>query len=366
MKLTRRRSLLALATFFVISALVLIGGLIPVSASSGHWWITEQILQFAKRRSIATWSRKEAPQIDHAELVVAAGHYDLACAPCHGSPAARRPATAMSMLPVPPKLRDRVARYDAGELFTIVQGGIKFTGMPAWPTRWRPDEVWAMVAFLQKLQHLDARAYRALTAPGSQVEMHDGRVAPRSNAFLENILASCRMCHGVDGLGRGGLDLVPWLAGQRREYLRNSLMAYAARSRASGVMQAVASRLTVDQIDAIATHYSSLESPLRSAEVRAQPLLERGRAIAHNGIPARSIPACVDCHGPEAVTRDDYPRIGGLPRRYLERQLELFAAGVRGGSRWSQLMDEFAHALREADRRAVAAWYASLDAGGQR
>lgn len=47
-----------------------------------------------------------------------------------------------------------------------------------------------------------------------------------------------------------------------------------------------------------------------------------------------AVAACAVCHGPEGGGRSrlEAPRIGGLPAWYLERQLENFAQGIRGGS----------------------------------
>ena len=54
------------------------------------------------------------------------------------------------MLPAPPDLKDKIAGWSDAELFQIVQHGVRFTGMPAWPAAGREDEAWAMVAFLRR------------------------------------------------------------------------------------------------------------------------------------------------------------------------------------------------------------------------
>ena len=50
-------------------------------------------------------------------------------------------------------------------LFQVIKGGIPDTAMPGWPALGRDDEVWIMVAFLEKLPILDANQYRALVDP---------------------------------------------------------------------------------------------------------------------------------------------------------------------------------------------------------
>src|SRR5690606_2513650 len=105
---------------------------------------------------------------DPALVVHGAGTYETNCRPCHGSPESPRPPLVpAAMTPPPPNLPRIIARYDNQELFFIVKHGIKFTGMPAWPTQQRDDEVWAMVAFLREMPKLDAPAYRELARGGA-------------------------------------------------------------------------------------------------------------------------------------------------------------------------------------------------------
>ena len=105
------------------------------------------------------------------------------------------------MTPRPPYLAPQIANWKREELFYIVKHGVKFTGMPAWPARERDDEVWAMVAFLEKLPKLDEAAYRRLAygepQPAAPMEAMEGaeQVAPAD-------LQTCARCHGGDGIAR--------------------------------------------------------------------------------------------------------------------------------------------------------------------
>ena len=54
------------------------------------------------------------------------------------------------LYPTPPDLALAARRYTAAELFWIIKNGIKMTGMPAWSDH-SDEEIWATVAFLQKL-----------------------------------------------------------------------------------------------------------------------------------------------------------------------------------------------------------------------
>lgn len=321
-----------------------IGGLAPIAASSGHWAVTEWALQLFKRRSVATQSLGlSPPNLDDPVLVMTgAGHYEAGCRFCHGAPGERMPVVPRHELPHPPRLDGSVRQYEPRELHFIVMNGLKFTGMPAWPAPQRPDEVWAVVAFLQRLPELDAAEYRSLVSP-SQTEGHS-----RAPEVVQEI---CARCHGADGLGGRGAAF-PILAGQKPEYLRRSLEAYAAGERYSGIMQPIAFGLTVRQVSSAVDWYASTK---RALGARTPDALE-GERIARRGIAERKIPACADCH--TRASHPSYPLLEGQPVHYLRRQIRLFAENRRGGTKFASLMDNVAiHALTDAEADAVARFF---------
>ena len=73
----------------------------------------------------------------------------------------------------------------------------------------------------------------------------------------------------------------------------------------------------------------------------------------------RGATPCVACHGAHGAGIADvaYPRLAGQQAAYLRKQLHDFRLG-RGDS---EVMHLFAKALSEAEIRAVAAYFASLD-----
>jgi cytochrome c553 len=300
-----------------------------------------------------------------------AGHFEGACRPCHGSPGLAQPRVARAMTPHPPDLAEGVLRYEPAELFYIVKHGIKFTGMPAWPAQQRDDEVWAMVAFLRRLPAMDPREYERLArgpAPAAATMPIEGLVPPPQvpRAVREN----CSRCHGIDGRGRGA-GAFPILAGQRADYLRGSLAAYARGQRHSGMMEPIAAGLRDEEIREIADYYASrtpsaADAPGAAASTALEDVA-RGRRIAHDGIPERLVPACVSCHGPSELPRNpNYPHLAGQPAPYIRQQLALFKGRARGGTPYQFIMQRVATQLSEDDMRAVAAFFASLPADGMR
>lgn len=332
-----------LAVFGILGLLVAVLGLVPIAASSGHFAVTEWFLQFGKRRSVA----RHAPSLDPRELrapwlvTKGAAHYDLGCRPCHASPGTERTRLVLAMMPPPPRL-DQPSHWTPGEHFYIVKNGLKFTGMPAFPSQRRDDEVKAVVAFLEVLPGLDAERYERL-ARGDE---------PR----VTGVVARCAPCHGADGLGRGS-PAFPRLAGQKKVYLVAALEAYARGERHSGIMEPVAAALDPGQILALAEHYAALRGAALPTSNDAA--VERGREIAARGVPARRVPSCADCHGPKPHRiNDHYPLLAGQWEDYQVQELERFSAGDRGGSPYSPLMERAAHSLTSQEMRDVAAFYA--------
>jgi cytochrome c553 len=346
--------------------LVAASGIVPVGASGGHWAITRWFVQFAARRSIATHTLMAEPiALDEPWLVLkGAGHYENGCRPCHGSPDLPTPVIAAAMLPPPPYLPPRVRELDPDELFYIVKHGLKFTGMPAWPAQERDDEVRAVVAFLLAMRSLDAAEYQSLVHGDAP---HESTAAPLDDlmepAQVPDVVAfSCARCHGADGRGRGSAAF-PALAGQSREYLERSLVAYADAERHSGIMQPIAVGLDARDLREAAQYYAELDpgAPLERDGPRER--IERGARIAERGIPERGVPACRDCHGPTAWPRNPaYPRLDGQYADYLVLQLELFQADQRGGSSYAHLMRHVAPRLSREQMRDVALYYSSLSA----
>lgn len=369
-----KRDFLRIAKLFALflvllglgGALVATSGIIPARASSGHWAITHLILDFAKVRSVATNSfTLEAPPLDEPWLALkGAGHYETGCRPCHGSPADQMPRIAWRMTPPPPPLQDHVSRWEPEELFYIVKHGIKFTGMPAWPTPLRDDEIWAMVAFLRKLPEMSAEEYKRM-AQGDGGK--SGEVAPLADLIVPEgarraVAGNCARCHGVDGLGRGN-GAHPRLAGQSRDYLELSLEAYARMERYSGLMEPIAAGLSREEKSEIARYYASLPPAGPQASTEDGAAIARGAAIAQRGIVEQRVPACVSCHGPGSGPRNPvYPVLSGQYADYLELQLKLFKGEQRGGTPYAHIMHRVAIGLNEEQMKDVARYFASLDA----
>lgn len=347
----RLKTLCGLAVLAVAGGLLVAwSGLVSVAASSGHYALTSWFLHYTMRQAVKTQSAlvEVPPGVldDPGQVALGAVHYEDGCAPCHGAPGEPRSPLMLAMAPPPPWLPELAPAWGDAALFWIVRHGIKYSGMPAWPAQGRPDEVWAVVAFLRALPDLDADAYRRLVAGPEPRPLASG-----SDEFA-TVLAGCARCHGRDGAGRpeGG---VPWIGGQDRAYLAATLRAYAEGRRASGIMQPQAAVVPFAQLDRLAEHYA--EQPWTTAVGGGGD--HEGAGLAVRGVPERGIPPCASCHGPPP-RHDRYPRIAGQDAGFIARQLTLFRDGARGGTAYGHVMPVFAGRLSDRQIAAVAAFYA--------
>jgi cytochrome c553 len=352
-------ALLTIVGLFAFAGIT--AGLVPIAASSRHWPLTEWFLHFTSRRSVVTHAltAPAPPQgLDSAAMVVGgAGHYEVGCRPCHGAPGDRLPVVPHAMTPYPPELGSRISSWNERQLFYIVKHGMKFTGMPAWPAQQRDDEVWAVVGFLRKLPGLNAETYQQLVRPEGGVSLAD-MFAGGGESFTppDVVVEVCARCHGLDGNGRG-YGAFPKLAGQRFEYMRRALDAYAEGQRYSGIMQPLVTNLPEPLRNRALQYYAAL-SPMVSHETVDAAAVERGAAIARDGVEEQEIPACVTCH----LARDvngAYPLLAGQYGRYVAQQLRLLQGRQRGGSEFVHIMHSFVGQLTEQQIEDVAAYFAA-------
>lgn len=346
----RHLAILAVVTAVVI-LLIAWSGVYNVAASRGHTQLVEWFLRFGMENSVKTRSfARDEPQTFNADMIaLGAAHYRDGCAYCHGAPGTTQPLVAQQMLPPPPLLIASSSRWKDHELHWIVQHGLKYTGMPAWPSQKRADEVWALVAFLKALPSMSAMDYERLAS---------GNLPPPS---APQAVALCGRCHGVETSGPSSA-LIPIIHAQPREMIVRALGDYRSGTRESGVMQPIVMDLSERQIDDLASYYASLPHP--GAGTAPSSSNHDGRALAHEGAPADGIPPCLLCHGAEATP--SYPRLAGQSAAYIVNQLRLWKAEDFRRSGHAAIMTPIARRLSERQIEDVAAYLSRLPSGDSR
>jgi mono/diheme cytochrome c family protein len=93
--------------------------------------------------------------------VLSAGlsHYADHCASCHAADGSGKTELGAGLFPKAPDMREAATqRLTDGELFYVIEHGIRFTGMPAWSTGTSEGETasWQLVRFIRHLPRLTA------------------------------------------------------------------------------------------------------------------------------------------------------------------------------------------------------------------
>ncbi|MGN6159166.1 MAG: c-type cytochrome [Devosia sp.] len=243
-----------LVTVLVVGGLVAWSGVYDVSARSLHPEPVAWLLHFVMKRSVAHEAAQlQVPNLDDPALIAkGAAHFMSGCASCHGAPGQVPSPIARSLYPTPPPLYSAAAQFSPSELFWIVRNGIKMTAMPSWPVADRDDEIWPMVAFIEKLPGLKTADYLNLAG-----QLPPTQFLPQS-AMPGFVVAQCSRCHGADGGGRGGI--FPKLTGLSSSQIETDLKAYRDGDRKSGFMQPVVADMSDEAIKQAADYYAGLAS----------------------------------------------------------------------------------------------------------
>jgi mono/diheme cytochrome c family protein len=88
-------------------------------------------------------------------LSASRAHRVSQCAICHGLDGTGNTPVGRNLYPKAPDMRDAFTQgLSDGELFYIINNGVRFTGMPAWGSEHSLEETWQLVSFIRRLPQL--------------------------------------------------------------------------------------------------------------------------------------------------------------------------------------------------------------------
>lgn len=101
-------------------------------------------------------SAKNPMESTPESLVEGRRHFADHCASCHANDGSGRTAVGQNLYPRVPDMRlAETQNLTDGELYYIIENGIRFTGMPAWGQGGANDHAtWHLVLFIRQLPHL--------------------------------------------------------------------------------------------------------------------------------------------------------------------------------------------------------------------
>ncbi len=137
-------------------------GMYNVASISPEPGLLRWLFSTTARRSIQHHAKGiAAPSLADDSLIKEGfDHYHEMCAGCHGAPGVERSEIGVGLYPQGPNLARSVKTISPEELFWVIKHGIKSSGMPAFGRTHTDQQIWAMVAFLEKLPHMTPAEYK--------------------------------------------------------------------------------------------------------------------------------------------------------------------------------------------------------------
>ena len=180
----------------------------------------------------------------------------------------------------------------------------------------------------------------------SQGSIEDGRIKA----------TVCIACHGIDGNSIN--PEWPSLAGQHAQYIQKQLQSFQNGQRENILMNPFVMPLTAQDIQDLASYFSSLSSIQRGADPN---LVELGQRIYRGGIMEKDVPACIACHGPSGKGNPFalYPIVKGQHSTYTINTLNAYALGSRSSDS-NEVMRSIANSLTQEEIEAVASYIQGL------
>lgn len=130
-----------------------------ISARAEPGALETALARTMRRLAVPRAERSRVNPVNATPEVMAAGmsHYADHCAACHANDGSGETEIGLGLYPKPPDMRlPATQSLTDGELFYIIENGVRLTGMPAWGggAREHADETWHLVHFIRELPRL--------------------------------------------------------------------------------------------------------------------------------------------------------------------------------------------------------------------
>jgi mono/diheme cytochrome c family protein len=157
-----------LSIIFLVVVAICIGGYFiftrfDISALAQPNRVETYLAVQAKHRLIARAAQQSLPpETPDTKDNQSDGHvlYGSLCAGCHGYDG--RTPTPLGNSFYPPTLSlaaTEVQQYSNSELFVVIRGGIRLSGMPAFANTHSSDEIWSLVHYVRSLSSAPVRTH---------------------------------------------------------------------------------------------------------------------------------------------------------------------------------------------------------------
>jgi len=170
------------------AAAIVVGGFVYLKSAAGGFSarakptaaerVVARLVRHLAIPADARAMRNPVPVSDEA-LAEARAHFADHCAICHDNDGSGQTMIGQGLYPKPPDLRAReTQQLSDGELYWIIENGVRLTGMPAFGTG-TPDDLdtWTLVHLIRRLEQLTPTQLKEMEAlnPKSPTEIEEER-----------------------------------------------------------------------------------------------------------------------------------------------------------------------------------------------
>jgi len=162
--MTMRAVVAAFLLLVAVVVIALVGAFIwidsrGISAKAEPGRVETIVARTMRRLAIPREARERTNPVPHTPEVIAEGmaHYADHCASCHANDGSGETDLGLGLYPKPPDMRlPATQSLTDGQLFYIIENGVRLTGMPAWSTGQAEGEeaTWHLVHFIRELPQL--------------------------------------------------------------------------------------------------------------------------------------------------------------------------------------------------------------------
>ena len=176
---TRHFLLVAAAGTAIVLIVVAFLRLNGLSTRSQPTAIERVLARVARRWAVPRGARNAVNPVTFSADVWAESraHFADHCASCHGNDGRGQTELGRNLYPKTPDMRrDDTQGLTDGELYWIIENGVRLTGMPAWGTGGADDlDTWKLVHFIRRLNDLTPEQLKEMEAlnPKSPAEIQE-------------------------------------------------------------------------------------------------------------------------------------------------------------------------------------------------
>jgi len=150
--------LVAVAIVLIAVTFVRIGSR-GISARAQPGTVETVVARTMRRLAMPRTARELTNPVPKSSVVLAEGmaHYADHCAACHANDGSGKTDVGMGLFPKAPDMRlPATQSLSDGELFYIIENGVRLTGMPGWATGTEEGKTasWHLVHFIRELPRL--------------------------------------------------------------------------------------------------------------------------------------------------------------------------------------------------------------------